>query len=185
MGNQNSVIENGRINFSAKILGVICQTNTLNSTDTVLGNPATRYPTGQGARGYENNAERIELSSDMRSFILHRYHATFPGENTRIITGPGGAPSSYGMNNQVTNSARGLADQAMITDYEKAVIDLDTIGGSDFQWDPQANLYRNPYVDLRHFDGVNVLYFDGSVRTQNNELFFDPTARHWKGLEDE
>jgi len=182
VGNQNSVIENGRINFSAKILGVICQTGSLDSTDGALGNSGTLYPNGKVGRGFESGAERIELSGDMRSFILHRFHATF-GENVRIITGPGGAPSSYGMNNQFAGSPLGLACQVFITDYEKSVIDLDMKHNSDFQWDSQTKRYHNPYLELRHFGGVNVLYWNGNIKTESGSDFFNPLQQHWKGLE--
>jgi hypothetical protein len=184
IGNQSATIYDGRINFSGRILGVICQDQALNASDSVLGAEGTQYPTGQRSRGYEWGAERVELSQDMQSFIIHRFHVTFPGENTRILTEPGGAPASYGMNNQVRNAQRMQEGQVMFTDYEKTVIDLDLMGNSDFKWNDQTGRYDNEYMALRHFGRANVLYCNGSVRSEGDRAFFNPGAFHWRQLED-
>jgi hypothetical protein len=149
----------------------------------VFGREGTSYPTGQRSRGYEFGAERVELSDGMKSFILHRFHATFPGENTRILTEPGAAPASYGMNNQVRSVATIQEGQVLFTDYEKTVIDVDLLGNSDFRWNDQTGRYDNRYMALRHFGKANVLYCSGSVRTEGEWSFFNPNSDHWRGLE--
>jgi prepilin-type N-terminal cleavage/methylation domain-containing protein/prepilin-type processing-associated H-X9-DG protein len=179
VGHTNSYLHNGEIQFGSRILGLICTTGSLNATDSVLGSEQVTYPTGQAARGFEWGAERVGLTDDMKGFILHRFHSTFPGENVRILTEPGGAPASYGMNSQMTSSRWMRSRQVLMTDYEKTVIDLDTIGSSDVRWDENAKRYWNRYLALRHFGHANVLYCDGSVRSHGNELFFRPDAMQW------
>jgi prepilin-type processing-associated H-X9-DG protein len=181
VGSQNAWIYNGEINFSTPLLGLICNTGSLNATDSILGNPDTTYPTGQSARGFEWGAEKIELTDNMQGFILHQFHSTFPGEQVRFITEPGGAPASYGMNSQVTSSQRMRSRQVLMTDYEKTVIDLDTIGRSDVIWNDTTKSYYNRYLALRHYGHANVLYCDSSVRSHGDLRFFDPEQEHWLG----
>lgn len=73
------------ITFSEEILGIICEDATLNASDPVLGYPGTVYSTGQVVRGLEN-VEDVEFSEDGHSFLIHYLHATYPGEEVRIIT---------------------------------------------------------------------------------------------------
>ena len=157
--------------FSGKILGVICRTDSLHNTDLILGAPGTAYPSTQGARGYENNAEQVEISDSLDTFIVHRFKSSFPGEQTRIITEPGGAAgTSYGMNNQVKSKAVLASHQVLLAGYEKSVIDVDNTGGNNDgpQW-----------MADRHMGGFNVLYGDGSVKGKRGVEFFDPSLDHW------
>jgi len=179
VNSSNITLKNMKMTFNAEIIGFICEDHTLNQTDPILGNPDVTYPTGQGSRGYEWGAEQVELTSDRKTFIVHTAHTTFPGENTRILTAPGGAPSSYGMNNQATSAQRTHPVQVLITDYGKSVIDVDEVGSSDFYWSDAENRFMNPYIEGRHFGRINVLYGDGSVRSRNVEGFFDPEQDHW------
>jgi len=169
---QHARIENASIHFSGRILGIICYNGTLNNTDKSLGAPGTKYPTGQGARGYENGAEIVTLNDGMNGFTINRFISTFPGENTRIITEPGGvARTSYGMNSQATSSQVLEPTQVMLVDYRKSVIDMDYRGGNndDKKW--QAH---------RHRGMSNVAFGDSSVKLVGNEAFFDPALRHWR-----
>lgn len=161
--------------FSGKILGIVCSDSGLAQTDSIVGLDGTDYPTSQGARGYENGAaERVELTDDRTGFIVHQFHISFPGEQTRIFTEPGAsARSSYGMNNQVRSKSMAAAYQVLLLDYNKTVIDIDGEGGND---DTVEDIAR------RHMGGFNVLYADGSVNTRFESDFFDPTQKHWKGV---
>ena len=76
----------GSVTFREEILGIICMDGSLDATDPVLG--VTRYDTGRRSRGYEQGAERVELSPDRRTFYIRRYQVTYPGEDCRILTKP-------------------------------------------------------------------------------------------------
>jgi prepilin-type N-terminal cleavage/methylation domain-containing protein len=182
VGSKHSTITNGRINFTAEILGLIYSTGKLKTSDQHVGKEGVTYPSNQNARGFENNAEQYELTSDMKSFIIHRFISTFPGEVVRIITVTGGAPASFGMNNQVSGGVRTVADQVVLGDYQKSVIDLDAKGTSDFQWDPSTQSYINEHLAMRHMGMANVMTQDWSIKSVGPE-FFNPENNHWKGLE--
>jgi prepilin-type N-terminal cleavage/methylation domain-containing protein/prepilin-type processing-associated H-X9-DG protein len=174
-GNQGASIYDGRIDFSREMLGLITNTGTLNQTDPTIGKPGVTYPTGQNARGYEWGAEQIEVTDDMRTFILHQFRISFPGENTRFVTEPGALTgSSYGMNSQAKSAQVLRSHQVLMTDYEKPVIDVDYEPSVDWEWD--GIRYRNPFAALRHFGRANVLYGDGSVRTNADADFFGPAV---------
>lgn len=175
MGNQGASIYDGRIDFSREMLGLITNTSTLNQTDPTIGKPGVIYPTGQNARGYEWGAEQIEVTDDMRTFILHQFRISFPGENTRFVTEPGALTgSSYGMNSQAHTAHLLRSHQVLMADYEKPVIDVDYVPMSDWEWD--GINYRNPFAALRHFGRANVLYGDGSVRANADRDFFGPAV---------
>jgi len=76
----------GSVTFREEILGVVCLDGTLDATDAILG--VTKYDLGRKSRGYEESAERVELSADRKTFIIRRYQISFPGEDCRIITKP-------------------------------------------------------------------------------------------------
>ncbi len=183
IGNGGLSFNDIRMNFTSEILGCITNTNTLHQTDPILGVPTTDYPSTQRARGYEWGAEQVEITADRKTFIVHKARISFPGEQTRIITVPGGSPSSYGMNNQATSSQRTRSVQVLMAEYEKSIIDVDLVGTSDFQWDDTAGVYLNPLSADRHMGMVNVLYGDNSVRSRSATAFFDPEQDHWKGKE--
>jgi prepilin-type N-terminal cleavage/methylation domain-containing protein/prepilin-type processing-associated H-X9-DG protein len=178
-GNQSGTINNGRITFSSPIIGVITNTGSLHQSDDALGRQGTDYPSTQGARGYEWGAEQVELTDDMQTFILHRFHITFPGEQTRILTVPGGEPTSFGLNSHVTNFQRARPGQILLADYGKSTMDLDGEGGTDLVWDEESQTYRNPYVAFRHFRRANVLFVDGSVKSMTEEQFYSEDNDLW------
>ncbi len=105
VGSQNSYVYDQDFFFSGNILGVICHTNSLASSDSIVGALGVSYPTNQNARGYENGAEIVTLTES--SFTVDQWHSTFPGEQTRLITEPGAsATTSYGFNNQARSMRR-------------------------------------------------------------------------------
>ena len=172
VGSTNSYAYDQSFAFSGKILGVIYTTSGLHSSDSIVGAPGTSYPGTQNARGYENPpAEQVEISDSLDTYIVHQFHSTFPGEQTRIITEPGGAAgTSYGMNNQVKSRAVLANHQVLLAGYEKSVIDVDNTGGNNDgpQW-----------IADRHMGGFNVLYGGGHVKGARGIEFFDPFKDHW------
>jgi prepilin-type processing-associated H-X9-DG protein len=155
VGSQNATAS-GKVKLPGEIIGVICKTAQLDASDATLGRPGTIYATGQdGARGFELGAEKVELSSDRRTFVLHNFQSTYPGENVRILTVPGGL-ASYGMNNQVQKAPR--AGQIMMADYNRTIIDFDGKLTDD-----------NPGESLapRHNGRVNVMYCDGAITSMS------------------
>jgi len=142
----------GEISFGGEIIGVICLTDNLDSTDAYLGKSGVAYPTGQsGARGYEMGAEVVEVTADKRTYIIHKHHSTFPGENTRIFTVPAGI-SSYGMSDLVP-SVDARPDQLLLLDYDRVVVDPDG----------DADGGRLRYLAPRHLGHCNVVTVDGRV----------------------
>ncbi len=162
VGSQNTTTNGQIITFTDEILGYVVATNTLNLTDAILGSPATVYSTGQGARGFEG-VEDVEISSDGRSFIIHHYHSTFPGEEVRILTRPGGQ-ASYGINEKVGHS-RPNPRQIYIVEYERSQVNIDS---------PNWEAYAAP----RHYGKSNALLVDGSVHLLSPEQF-DPKTGEW------
>jgi prepilin-type processing-associated H-X9-DG protein len=130
----------------------------MSATDQMLGSPATTYPTGQSSRGYENSAEITEISQDMLTYIVHRFHSTFPGEQTRLLVVPveEGGRASYGMNNRSGVMDEVDGSKILMVEYVKAVADL--VG-------PAAGDSWASMVAERHATNmVHVLYADGSVQ---------------------
>jgi len=71
IGTTNLVEYDGSVTFSNKILGVIVETSSLNSTDSVLGVSTTSYYTGQ-LRGLEwTNQDEVQLSISMDGMTMH------------------------------------------------------------------------------------------------------------------
>jgi len=165
VGSQNAATGGQVIKFSEEILGIICEDPELDASDpvSVLGSPKTAYATGQLSRGVEA-AEDVELSSDRRSFLIHNFQSTFPGEEVRILTRPGGQ-ASYGINSKV---AIGMAnpDQIYIVEYQRSEVDID-----DPQW--------SAYTAWRHYGKSNALMVDGSVRLLTPEEF-DRDKGRWR-----
>lgn len=179
-GNNSMSVNDIKMHFGGEILGCITNTNSLHQSDPIVGNPDTSYPSTQNARGYEWGAEQVEISSDLKTFIVHKAHITFPGEQTRIFVTPGGAPASYGMNNQAANARITRADQVLFAEYERSLIDVDLVGSSDFQWDAAQQIYLNNYAARRHHGQALYLLGDGStVASSAQQNFYDPDQRHW------
>jgi len=180
-GNSGMRVENIKMHFSGEILGCITEDSTLDQTDPIVGQPSTTYPTGQGARGYEWGAEKVEISSDLKTFTVVQARISFPGEQTRIFTTPGGAPASYGMNNQAHSARRTRADQVLFAEYERSIIDLDFDGPSDYQWDSTLGRYVNENAAGRHNGQVMYLLGDGStVAAHPEQDFYNPDHRRWE-----
>src|SRR5262249_41334307 len=57
----NGTVQNIKVAFSGKIIGVICLTAPLCASDSVLGNPDTKYDENLGARGMELGDEIVNL----------------------------------------------------------------------------------------------------------------------------
>lgn len=186
VGTSSATTENKSFKFSRRILGILCNDSDLHGSDAIVGLPTVDYThpnnpppgnDGAGARGYEPSpAEKVELLEN--EFIVIKFHITFPGEETRIITEPGAtATSSYGMNNQVTNRSVLRAHQVLLTDYNHTIIDLD---GKDEEDDNGPTNYHTNYnIAPRHIGGFNVLYGDGSVKRHVGYDFYDPSRSHW------
>ena len=158
----------GAISVSGEILGLIVTSGQLDATDHILGAPGTAYPTGQGARGFENRAEIVRLEADMRTFTINRFQSTFPGEQVRILSVPTGT-ASYGMNNQVSSQGPRM-QQLLLVEYNKAVVDFNGKLPDD---DP------NEMLRPRHFGKANVLFVNGSVRLMWPDKL-EPDADVWK-----
>ena len=150
-----SATSSGAITMSGEIIGIICADSKLNATDAILGRQGTAYATGQGSRGFENNAEKVTLEADLRTFTIHNFQSTFPGENVRILTVGGAGGSSYGMNDQVKSTGSSPA-QILLLEYGRSVVDVD---GEMYDDD----FYKE--VAPRHFGLVNVLTVEGSVES--------------------
>jgi len=162
VGSQNTTTNGQIITFTDDILGIICHTQSLSASDPVLGSPDTAYPTGQGARGFEG-VEDVEFSADKHSFIIHHFHSSFPGEEVRILTRPGGQ-ASYGINTKVGH-ARPNPGQIYIIEYQRSQVNID-----DPRWEA--------YVAPRHYGKSNALLVDGSVHLLSPEQF-DPQTGDW------
>ncbi len=91
------------------------------------------------------------------------------------IPGGGVAASHYGMNAAVPKFVRGNDEDVLILDYHKLVADVVGTSATDFWPD---------MVAPRHHGDVNVLFFDGSVRSKTPSEI-DPSVptlhnTHWK-----
>jgi prepilin-type processing-associated H-X9-DG protein/prepilin-type N-terminal cleavage/methylation domain-containing protein len=205
VGSTNSTAS-GRMNFTGEILGVICRDAELDATDSVLGNPGTKYPTGQKSRGFESGAEIVSISSDSRTLTIHRFQSTFPGEQVRVIvrakadddpkagasggSGAAGPASSWAWDDNSEYDVGGPTSYAMNT----RALPSDA-------WPGQVLLveYRRTIVDLildgssaqealrlnlapRHSGRVNALFVDGHVDGLTpEELMPNASGQPWIG----
>jgi prepilin-type processing-associated H-X9-DG protein len=161
----------GAITMGGDVLGFIVLTDSHDRVDAVLGAPGTRYPTGQRSRGFESGAERVTFEEDRLTFTINRFHSTFPGENVRILTVPGGGPASYGMNDLVP-PAGGPARQVLLLDYTRTIVEpMGQDGDEGFR----------ELLPMRHFGRSNVLFVDGHVEDlAPEELVPSENARLWE-----
>ena len=164
VGSQSASTGGQVIKFSDDIIGIICVDADLNASDSVLGNPETVYANGQGSRGFEGGQEIVRLSDDRRSFLIDQYQSSFPGEDVRILTRPGGQ-ASYGINSKVAN-VMAQSDQIYIVEYERTEVNID---------DPKWSAYIAP----RHYGKSNALMVSGSVRLLTPEEF-DRDKGRWR-----
>lgn len=163
-GSQNTTTDGQIMEFTDEVRGIIVTTGKLNDTDTVLGVADTVYDTGRGARGFENNAEQVEWSLDGKKFIVHRFHSTFPGEEVRILTKPGGE-ASYGIN-ALVNNRDARKDQIWVVEYQRVKVNVLLDKG----WDA--------YSAPRHYDKSNALMVGGHVKLLTPEEY-DGTTGDW------
>jgi prepilin-type processing-associated H-X9-DG protein len=155
VGSQSATIT-GRVSFDGEILGITCHSGTLDQSDGLVGREGVSYPTGQGARGFEG-VEKVEISEDRHSYIIHHYHSTFPGEQVRIFTIAAGSREScsYGMNNQVTGDET-RPGQLLLLEYTKSIVDVDRVRRDDDY---------HEFVAPRHGETrLNAVFVDGSVK---------------------
>jgi prepilin-type N-terminal cleavage/methylation domain-containing protein len=195
----------GQLNFSGKILGVICLDGDLDATDRVLGNPGTAYPTGQKSRGFEFGAEIVSLSDDMHSFTMHRFKSSFPGEQVRILVeakskdnaGGGGAwgtwsggsgdwtwdmGDDYGPGgptsygmNKFATDWNACPGQILLVEYDRALVDI-SLGGS------ACNGVLRKHFAPRHRGRLNVLFVEGNVESLTpDDLLPEPDGDPWRG----
>ena len=163
VGNTSTTTDGQVMKFSDDVLGVICTTSKLNESDW-LGAPGTIYDTGQGSRGYESNRELVEFSADSKSYKILHYHSTFPGEETRILTKPGGE-ASYGIN-ALVNDSKARPNQIYVVEYQRTSVNIDSTG-----WEA--------YAAPRHFGKSNALLYSGAVKLLTPEEF-DPVTGPWR-----
>jgi prepilin-type N-terminal cleavage/methylation domain-containing protein len=149
-------ITDGSVTLSSPIIGVIVQTNTLDRTDSIIGRTDMTYPVNQSARGFESNAEEIELSDDMMTLRIVNFSASFPGEHVRIITEAGGMGSgSYGVNGMF-DPIRTRPDQILMSEYGSSIIYPTSTQHED-------TLDRLCDEDRLHFGRLNVGQVNGTV----------------------
>lgn len=167
---RQSATTSGRITVRGRIIGIIVEDRGLDDTDSVLGAEGTQYSTGQGARGFEKGAEKITLTDDQKTIEIHQFKITFPGEEMRILTVPGGF-TSYGWNNQVPHKSFGPGSQIMLAEYEKSIVDVDFTNGNN---DDLAQ-----WLATRHYGKANILFCDGHIElVDKTEL--NPKRYIWK-----
>lgn len=149
-------ITDGSVTMSAPIIGVIVQTKTLDSTDPVIGRKDMKYPVNQNARGFEKNAEEIQLTADMKTLNIVAFHASFPGEHVRIITEAGGMGSgSYGINSMV-DPTQTRPGQILMAEYGSSII-----YPTSSQHEDTLDLLCDE--DRLHFGRINVGLVSGRV----------------------
>jgi len=145
----------GSVTFGADIIGLICMTAELDSTDKSMGAEGVIYATGQsGARGFEGGQELVRFEDDRRTLTIDKFWSSYPGENVRILTQPGGS-ASYGMNGRISDRGP-KADQVMLVEYELGIIR------------PESRDHEQ-YIQPRHFGRVNVVYPGGGVQSLTPE----------------
>jgi hypothetical protein len=175
VGSTNST-SSGTISFSSPILGLIVSTASLRDSDPILGSKGTVYPSNQNARGFENGAERVELSEDMLTLDIIRFHSTFPGEHVRILTESGGVGSgSYGINGSL-DPLRTRPGQILISEYGSSIIYPNARIRHEDTLDSLAD------EDRLHFGRLNVGFVDGSIRgVDPRELESDSPLWYYEG----
>lgn len=170
VGNQGASTS-GVVNVRGQIIGLIVEDATLNQTDSTLGAEGTQYSTGQGARGFETNAEKITLTDDMKTVEIHQWKISFPGEEMRILTVPGGF-SSYGMNNQAPHQTWARGSQVLFAEYDKSIVDVDFKHGNNDDFDK--------WLAKRHFGKSNILFGDSSVKLMEEKKLNPSTTDVWE-----
>lgn len=163
VGSSSQTVYDRSVTLPGEILGVICKSNSLHDSDAALGMAGVEYPhppaDGAGARGYENGAEQVTLTEDMRTFYIHKFHSTFPGEQTRILTVPSETSGSYAANPLIEPETPRLG-QIMLLEYSSSLVDLSDAGEHAAALQP------------RHFGKINVLFVDGSVKALPPEKLY-------------
>jgi prepilin-type N-terminal cleavage/methylation domain-containing protein/prepilin-type processing-associated H-X9-DG protein len=195
-------VSSGSMTFPGDILGIICLDAQLDASDSALGHPGTKYPTGKASRGFESGQDIITLSEDRRTVVINRYYTTTVAEQMRVIVEckkkeedkpPGNEPPEYGWGsdggweleprfnvggptsygmNGRATSAGLWPGQVLLVEYRRALVDVDGKGLDDKIEDLLAP---------RHMGKVNVLFGDGEVRDMlPAELLPTSGSNPWK-----
>jgi len=168
----------GSITVGGRILGIICTKGPLDNSDGPLGKEGTQYDTGRNARQFESNAEKVTLSEDRRTLTIDRFHATYPGENMRILTEPGsGGSGSYAMSAEIEPKAP-ATNQILLIDYDTSVV---------YPRNPQHEEIMENMLDAERFHlgkHLNAAMVGGSVTSFTFEELL-PDSRHWYPRTDE
>jgi prepilin-type processing-associated H-X9-DG protein len=178
----------GSMSFSGDILGIVCCDADLNASDSVLGAPGTKYPTGTKSRGFESSGQEvISISADKRTLIIHRFYSTGCGEQCRVIidarskeddagsTGweKGGGPGSvYGAGGSDEDFGVGGATSYAMNNqvttqgaWPGQILVLEYHRGlADFDGRGCDDKFETQ-IAPRHRGYVNVLFCDGEVRS--------------------
>ena len=196
----------GRMNFNGDILGIICLSAQLDASDSILGNPGTKYPTGTSARGFEAKQEVVTISNDCRTLTINRFYSTSCGEQMRIIVrakadddqkagasgggNPAAPASSWAWDDDLEYDVGGPTSYAMNT----RALPSDAWPGqvllvefrrtiADFRLDgsaAQEALRLN--LAPRHSGRVNALFVDGHVDGLTpEELMPNASGQPWIG----
>jgi len=182
----------GSVTFKEPIIGIICTDTTCDQSDQIFG--VTQYSTGQRARSYERNRERVTLSQNRRTYTMD-YGISFPGEDCRILTSPsvkytnygrfGMLPSdtaSYGMNVKV-KAAGSRPSTILLLEYEQAIVgDLpDDVNYFAYFAQEFEGRSKAKGVAPRHHNMCNVLTCEGEVfSTDPNEINPRYNPEVWK-----
>lgn len=89
-GGPNTNTASGSVTFDSDVIGIICLTSNLLTSQRFLGAPGTTYRPTQGSQGYElgpvTPSDRIELSSDRRTVTVNTTGLNGVPDDIRILT---------------------------------------------------------------------------------------------------
>lgn len=89
-GGTDTNTASGTVTFDSDIIGIICLTSNLVTSQSFLGAPGTTYQPTRGSQGYElgpfSPFDRLQLSSDRRTVTLNTTAITGSPDDIRILT---------------------------------------------------------------------------------------------------